>query len=290
MRTLFRQASRAAIIAPFIKTDALRSLLEVIPTNAPVRCVTRWLPTEVAAGVSDPEVFDILQQRGNCELLLADRLHAKLYIADNRCLAGSANVTLAGLGETSDLGNIEILVDTEVDDSAVVATLRSIEQHAITATQSMADAVRRLADVLPSAPTRPLNAVWHPVSRHPERAYHAYSNPPTGFLSAANRALLADIAKTDLRPGLTESDFREAIRTLLRSIPIAATFLGSTEDALLTRADATPHLEPLTTHVHGSQDLWDALVHWLAYYYDDMVMRQEISEVALRRAQLLSRQ
>ena len=31
---LFRQASHATIIAPFIKTDALRSLLEVIPDTS----------------------------------------------------------------------------------------------------------------------------------------------------------------------------------------------------------------------------------------------------------------
>ena len=290
IRALFRQVSRATIIAPFIKTDALRSLLDVIPTDASVHCVTRWIPTEVAAGVSDPEILDLLQNRESYELLLADRLHAKIYIGDHRCLVGSANVTLAGLGETSDSGNIEILVDTDVDAPDVAATLESIEQQAITATQSMADTVRRLADVLPSAPTRPFNAVWHPVSRYPERAYRLYADPPTGFLSAANRALLTDVARTDLRPGLEEPAFRDAIRTLLRSIPIAATFLDSTEDELLTRGDASPYLEALTTVDHSSKDLWDALVNWLAYYYDDLVMKQEISEVALRRAQLLSHQ
>ena len=76
-----------------------RSLLDVIPTATHLHCVTRWLPQEVAAGVSDPEILDMLEERGNFTLSLVDRLHAKLYIAGERCLAGSANVTLAGLGE-----------------------------------------------------------------------------------------------------------------------------------------------------------------------------------------------
>ena len=136
IRTLFRQASHAAIIAPFIKTDALRSLLDVIPAQAAVRCVTRWLPAEIAAGVSDLEVLDVLEERAAHELLLVDRLHAKLYIADNQCLAGSANVTLSGLGETTDAGNIEILVEADLEDPAVAAALRSIESNAIPATRS----------------------------------------------------------------------------------------------------------------------------------------------------------
>ena len=287
IRRLFREASKAIIIAPFIKTDALRSLLAVIPEQASVRCVTRWLPAEVAAGVSDLEVLDVLEERGEYELLLADRLHAKLYVADNRCLAGSANVTLAGLGETHDAGNIEILVDTDLKDPAVNAVLESIERDAIPATRPLAGVVGRLAEVLPEGPSLAFNSQWYPVSRHPERAYRCYSNPPTGFLSTAYRALLADIARTNIAPGLDEPDFRQAIRSLLRAIPIAAEFLDSAQDELLTRADASTYLETVTTIDYGSHDLWAAFVHWMSHYFDDMVMRQEISEIALRRAQVL---
>lgn len=287
IRTLFREASHATIIAPFIKTDALRSLLDVIPARASIRCVTRWLPAEVAAGVSDLEVLDVLEERGAQELLLADRLHAKLYIADNHCLAGSANVTLSGLGETNDAGNIEILVDTDLDDLGVAAVLRSIESDAISATRAIADAVRRLAEVLPEAPPLAFTSVWHPVSRHPEQAFRLYRNPPSGFLSAANRMLLADIARSNLSPGLDELEFRLAVRALLGAIPIAAKFLNSTRAELLTRADASSYLESVTTTDYSSQDLWTAFVRWMSHYYDDIVMAQEISEIALRRARLL---
>ena len=82
--------------------------------------------SEVAAGVSDPEILDVLEEHGDFDLSLVDRLHAKLYIAGDRCLVGSANTTLAGLGEAGDGGNIEALVETTIDDPGIAATLDEI--------------------------------------------------------------------------------------------------------------------------------------------------------------------
>ena len=57
------------LAAPFIKASVLASVL----THAravPITCITRWQPEEVAAGVSDLEVFDVLaseqEQRFSC--------------------------------------------------------------------------------------------------------------------------------------------------------------------------------------------------------------------------------
>ena len=74
IRALFENTEDdVSIIAPFIKVDALRSLLEVFPSETYLRCVTRWLPKEVAAGVSDPEILDVLEKRGNFSLSLSTR-------------------------------------------------------------------------------------------------------------------------------------------------------------------------------------------------------------------------
>ena len=185
IRALFESAEgEIAVIAPFIKVDALRSLLQVIPAGPHLRCVSRWLPREIAAGVSDPEILDLLETRGNFSLSLVDRLHAKLYIAGDRCLAGSANVTLAGLGERGDGSNIEILVETTIDESGIAATLEAISRAERPATRSMAQTARRLADSLASstASAVALNAPWFPGSRRPEQAYRYYAQPPSGFV------------------------------------------------------------------------------------------------------------
>ena len=290
IRALFEKTEeQVAVIAPFIKVDALRSLIEVIPSKTYLRCVTRWLPKEIAAGVSDPEILDLLETRGNFGLSLVDRLHAKLYIAGDRCLAGSANVTRAGLGEGRDDPNIEILVETTIDEPGIAATLDAITQDERPATRSMARAVRRLADsviTLTTSPGAP-DAHWFPGSRRPERAYRFYTQPPSGFLGVADQVLLADLAGSNLPPGLSEEEFREAVRALLAKIPVAETLLAGTEDTTLTRADASSWLERISGDDFSPNDLWVAFVNWMVYFHSDRIIKQEIAEIALRRAQVL---
>ena len=290
IRVLFEGAGgEVAVIAPFIKVDALRSLLEVVPQAVPLRCVTRWLPREIAAGVSDPEIFDLLEARGHFSLSLVDHLHAKIYIADDRCLAGSSNVTLAGLGEAHDQENIEVLVETPVDDPAIVAALNAISEAERPATRAMAQAARRLAENLATstAAMADRGEPWFPSSRRPERAYRMYSQPPDGYLGAADRVLLADVAHANIQPGVSEDQFRVAIRTLLAAIPISEQLLKATGDTTLTRADVQPYLEARAGERFSTRDLWMAFVNWMAYFFADRVMKQEIAEIALRRAQVL---
>lgn len=289
IRALFESAvGNVSVIAPFIKADALRSLLDVIPTDTHLHCVTRWLPQEVAAGVSDPEILDMLEERGNFTLSLVDRLHAKLYIAGGRCLAGSANVTLAGLGEGGSK-NIEVLVETAIDDPGIAATLEEISQAERPATRLMAQTARRLADSLPTSMVSTVNleASWFPISRRPEYAYQFYTQPPSGYLRATDRILLTDLANSNLQPGLKEDEFRTEVRSLLAAIPIAEALLDATEDTTLTRSDAHSYLETISRDDFSTNDLWLAFVNWMAYFFHDRVMKQEITEIALRCAQPL---
>ena len=282
-------AGSASVIAPFVKVDAFQSLLDVIPPGVHLRCVTRWLPREIAAGVSDPEILDLLEERGNFRLSLVDRLHAKLYIAGNRCLAGSSNVTLAGLGEGGDESNIEVLVETTAGDPAVVETLEEISEAERPATRVMAQAARRLSDNLSAlaTPSVDLDVSWFPSSSRPEYAYHFYARPPSGYVVTADRILLADVASSNLQPGLGEDEFRAAIRSLLAVVPIAGTLLDSTEDMTLTRADAQPYLARVTSARFSVNDLWIAFVNWMEYFFPERVIKQQIAEIALRRARVL---
>lgn len=290
IRALFERADgEVAVIAPFIKVDALRSLLEVIPVGLHLRCVTRWLPREIAAGVSDPEILDLLKVRGNFSLSLVDRLHAKLYIAGDRCLVGSANVTLSGLGEVGEGSNIEVLVESTINNPEIGATLEAIAQSERAATVSMARTVRYLADSLANSATPAVepDVSWFPRSRRPDQAYGFYAQSPNGFVRAADQVLLADLASSNLPPGLDEHEFKDAIRSLLAAIPPAKTLLEASEDMTLTRADASSWFEMIAGDDFSANDLWIAFVNWMVHFFPDWIMKQEIAEVALRRARLL---
>ena len=289
IRVLFQSAvDQVTVVAPFIKVDALKSLLEVIPEDMHLRCVTRWHPREVAAGVSDPEIHGLLDDRGNFSLSLVDRLHAKLYIAGPRCLAGSANVTLAGLGEV-DERNIEVLVETTIEDPGIAGTLEEISHAERPATSHMAQNVRRLADILPNSMTSTVDLTipWFPISRRPEYAYEFYKQPQGDSIKAADRVLLKDLAYSNLQPGLDENGFRTAVRSLLSDIPMCKELLDTKEDRTIARADAHSYLEEFSGEDITTRDLWLAFVNWVAFFFPDEVMKQEISEFALRRAQPL---
>ena len=274
---------RVLIVAPFIKARALRSLLCAIGEDVPVRCVTRWLPQEVAAGISDLEVFDLLDDR-NGELVLVDRLHAKVYVADDRCLVGSANVTFAGLGEAPD-ANVEVLVESNVSDPSVKAVLDEIALAGRLATRTTVEVTKRLAASLSSTHTGDVGT-WFPISRHPERAFEFYERPPPTRTAAA-RLLLSDIANANLPAGLTEQMFVREIRLRLGTIPIAEGILATEEDVVLARTDVHSYLATRESEQFTAGDMWSAFVKWMAYFHSDKVMAQEIAEIVLRRAQVL---
>ena len=129
--------------------------------------------------------------------------------------------------------------------------------------------------------------VWFPRSRKPECAYELYRKPPTGYLSNVDKILLADVASANIQPGLGEREFRLAIRTLLAQIPLAEQLLCDTEDMMLTKSEALPYIAPMAGTLFTTEDLWQAFANWMSDYYEDVVMKQEITEIALRRAQIL---
>lgn len=287
IRSLLATATKTtAVIAPFIKVSALQSLVKAIPNNIHIRCVTRWHPHDVAAGVSDPEILNILQNRGNFSLSLVDQLHAKIYIADDRCLAGSSNVTLAGLGEGHDnSNNIEVLIETSVNDASIAETLKKISAVEREATSIMANTVRQLAEALPSieAPEKP----WYPVSRIPEQAFQFYTEIPIKHVKASERNLIADLARANIQPGLDKKTFRNEICSLLTHMPTAKFLLETNEDVTLRQTDIQPQLALMANNEFSADDLWTSFVNWMSYFFSDRLIKQEITEVALRRAKVL---
>lgn len=292
IRTLFQDGvGEISIIAPFIKVEALSSLLDTVPSGVFVRCVTRWMPREIAAGVSDPEILYLLEERGHFRLTLVDRLHAKLYISGVRCLVGSANITASGLGQSQGGDNIEVLVESSTKDSAVVETLNAIAQTERIATKAMAEVARKHAERidLQHSFARAEDFDWLPISRNPKKAFEFYCRPPTGFIGQADDILLRDVASANLTPGLSELEFNEAICQKIKAIPSARVLLDEETDFVLTRADASSWLDSAVAEdeQYSKLDLWRAFVNWMVYFFPDHVMKQEISEIALRRARII---
>ena len=143
--------TRVLLCAPFIKAGVLKRLLTVIPTSVTLDVVTRWRPEEIAAGVSDLEIYDLVFDRSGGSLRLLDNLHAKIYVADEAVLAGSANLTATALGWCDD-PNIELLTLIPITDPAIANCL-GVLATARNASQEERDRIRAVADTLQRAPT-----------------------------------------------------------------------------------------------------------------------------------------
>ncbi|MFI9014478.1 phospholipase D family protein [Streptomyces griseus] len=216
---------QVTVVAPFIKREVLAATLSTLPaTVEDIECITRWVPEEVAAGVSDPEIIELAEDDKRLRIALCSSLHAKLYLSGDRCLIGSANLTGKATGRVPK-ANIEILVEAPATHPEVIRVLTEIEARSIEATPHMADLVRRQADLLkenrPTASDQHREEAlqgWYPVTRRPEAIYPYYCGRAQ-FGRSVEAAILRDLALLGMPAGLSETEFSDVIEDRLRKIP-----------------------------------------------------------------------
>src|ERR1022692_1775427 len=142
--------SSVVIVAPFIKRAPLERLLEAVAPEIALSCYTRWRPDEIAAGVSDLEVWPLLRAR-NGTLRLRYDLHAKVFQADGLCLVGSANVTLAALG-WAPAANLELLVPVSADDEVLAAFFDELDRKTVEVTDAIHAEMLEVVNAFPGTP------------------------------------------------------------------------------------------------------------------------------------------
>ncbi len=245
LQELISTAERELVlVAPFVKALVLERLLDQVPGRVTVTCITRWRPEEVAVGVSDLEVFDIIVGRANSTLLLWPRLHAKYFRADSRCLVGSANLTSRALGWAYP-PNIELLIEVP----AVHPTLVAFEQHskfeAQPATLDIREFMKIAAAELSVWQCKPEESIaapwrcdaevatgedlsnlekatWLPLLRYPSDLYLVYTGYEDKLSEASRAAALRDLAVLDPPIGLPQDAFYSVIAALLLQLPLLA--------------------------------------------------------------------
>lgn len=265
---LVRDAKALTIVAPFITGSGITPILAALSDGSPLQVFTRWRPDEVSAGVSDPRVLDLVSQRGGT-LALHPGVHAKAYISEDRALIGSANVTSNGLGWRGP-GAIEILVETAVDDPALVSLLSVLKRTSASATENDRDAVLEAAAILPRASVRPsLEATdrpdWLPTYRPPEVLWKVYTGQREESVAEIVRPELAALG---VPAGLvTEEAFNKYVGVILRQ-----GFTGriARECSNLTTVKAVQRLVELCGDtdrtISDPADTWETLTAWIAYF------------------------
>lgn len=264
------------ICAPFIKAGVLTRLLQAIPSPVPVRVVTRWLPAEIAVGVSDLKVFDVVAARKGTRLELLDRLHAKIYVADRVALVGSANLTGAALG-WSDKPNLELLTTLVVTDEAIRQFLDQLAE-ARAATIEERDRIHNLAAELgvpelnmvsDTATTEPA-VLWLPRLAAPARLFQAYMPQTRDRLATSVLdAALSDIDALGIPARMPEPAFRQAVADEFERMPAVQRLLAAAANDLRD-ADGADIIRqmPVARDLDAEQQ-WLIVREWMTSFLGD---------------------
>ena len=219
------------VISPFIKRRIFDRLLDVVKRRVQIKVYTRWLPSEVALGVSDPQIFLTAKESGKAAIHLIDELHAKLIIADEKTLLlGSANFTAAAWG-LKKLSNFETATIFSPVPEELTLFLMDLNSRSRPATEEEMKKILAEANDLkqeinlkklePEPDPDSIDGIENkalPLSRSPDRLYRQY----TALRDSAkpDSDALHDLLMIDCGPSLDEGEFNLAAASFLRSHPI----------------------------------------------------------------------
>ncbi|GLY71342.1 phospholipase D family protein [Amycolatopsis taiwanensis] len=265
---LVQEARAVTVIAPFVTLSGIEPILAALPVECTLEVITRWRPEEVAAGVSDPRVLDLVNQRDGT-VSLHPVVHAKSFIADTRALVGSANVTSNGLGWHRP-GAVEILVETTADDPALASLLAVLRTTSSRASDADREAVLAAAAMLPRAPVRPPaegtdRSDWLPTYRPPEVLWRVYMGQREESVAELVRPELAALGVP--RGLATEDEFNTYVGAILRQ---GFTGRVASECSNLTTMKAVQRLvelcDELGRTINDPSDSWETLAAWIAHF------------------------
>jgi len=275
------------LVAPFIKLITLKQLLEKVNTSVVVKCFTRWRPEEIAAGVSDLEVWSLLRDRPQSSLWLRNDLHAKYYRADDQCLIGSANLTHAALG-WSTYPNLELLIPACADDPILKSFEHNLSRKCIQVDENLYEKMRLTVEqfrqnqsdvrwICPDQiPTPFIDKIaqpidferWIPTLRIPDSLFLAYAGQKDRMTSVSWEAAQRDLMAFDVPMYLTKSAFNAYVGSLLLQMPV----IRCVDEMLRTPqrfGSVAKLLEDLPCAADPEFDAdrtWQTLMRWLRYF------------------------
>lgn len=249
IKSVGRATSTVILVAPFIKHFALQRILEAAGRGVAISCYTRWRPEEIAAGVSDIEVWPLLRDRHGSLRLRYD-LHAKVYCADDECLVGSANLTSAGLG-WANAPSLEVLVPTHIRHDALIAFFDHLKRGTTEVNDTLYAEMR---DVVTNLPVTVRNhllsgyndegktvslASWLPRCRIPgnHNLYRTYVKQWQMVNRTTYEDALNDLTVLNIPEGIeSEFTFFKYVAAVLRQNPVVAFVAERAKDPILPSA------------------------------------------------------
>jgi hypothetical protein len=237
--------SSVVLVAPFIKAEPLKRVLDTVSPGVPVHCFTRWRPEELVSGISDIDIWPLLRDRG-ASLRLRYDLHAKVFCNEAYCLVGSANLTATALGWTQP-SNLEMLVSVPKTDELISEFFRKLSQESEEVNDALYFAMKEVIAAYPVVrPVRHIPAAadsdseiaaWRPRCRAPDNRnlYRTYQKRSDMVSTTTYEDAAWDLMILGVPDGIPSEDlFLRHVSTIFRLSPIVA----------LVREEATTGILP----------------------------------------------
>lgn len=292
------------LVAPFMKRTVLEKLFKAIHSDVVVHCITRWRPEEIAQGVSDLEVWHVVQNRPNTVLWLHNNLHAKYYRVDNQCLIGSANLTHTALGWVQN-PNYELLIKLPAGLAELVRFENDLWTSCFRVTEEFVQQMLQLVALIKTE-YKPLftslpeqdslgtimltnykDDWWIPTLRHPEELYRVYHGNHESLTITTLHEAHKELQIFAIPLGLSESAFKQYCGIILLQQPIVRKI-----DILLISPQrfgaVRQFLRSLPCAEQPNFDatyVWQTLIRWLFYFLPERYIQlpSRHSEVIQRK-------
>jgi len=281
------------LVAPFVKVSVLQALFDKLDPSVPVRVVGRWIPKEIAAGVCDLEIYDVVKTRSNAALYVHPLLHAKLYRFDDNVFVGSANLTNKALGWAAP-SNLELLHPHNEIFSELKAFEDALLRNAIRVDDAYRDLVKAQVEkvkltettVVASETSATAGQFWLPTCRVPDRLWSVYTDVDDAkrrMVESAVDAALSDLAILDVEAGLSRQLFNQNIAATLSQIPLVqAVDEASKRPEGLTSAQAVALIQGKLGEAswpHSAVEMWEVLQAWLTFFFPQRYRTEPATEV-----------
>ncbi len=273
------------IVAPFIRKEALLALVEECETPETLSVITRWTEQDIVSGISDLDIYPLLQDRG-IALYLNQTIHLKLLVfASNWAFVTSGNITGKGMGLTEP-HNLEVGCRAELrreDWQSIYQLLGSSFR--------VDDDIYHKAIAYRDANYKPLNAVPS-LNLTPEQnqQFSILSLPAMGSpselhaLYASNESIPAgnvatymhDITLYNVPPGLKEGAFHTCLHDSFKSQRFIQTIVsliktaGSARFGLVNEWLQTNCSDKPTPYRWELKPATRRLYNWLEHFYDEI--------------------
>ena len=212
-------------------------------------------------------------------MYLVNSLHAKLYRAGEQCLAGSANVTDTALGWVYP-SNTELILETPSKEPAIVSLENRLEIERRVASAAEREEIRLQAaelettdflDARNALESDRVTTRWLPRCRKPALVFRIYqSTPLPNELESTRLAAAQDLHYLNPPSGLSREQFEDAVRELLRTLPVFQELLTLVETDGLRNGIGRKMVDKIYAASDGnfeSERYWSNIREWLIHFF-----------------------